>query len=48
MWGTPFVYFFNFRDSIKCHRMNRVTADVLPLHALLTHLQEGKGGLEKC
>ena len=41
VWGTTLVYFFNFWDTIKCHRMHKVTADVLPLHAMLTHLQEG-------
>ena len=31
-------------NIVKCHRMHWVTADVLPLHALLTHVQEGLGG----
>ena len=51
VWGTPLVYFCKFWDSIKCHRMRRLTADganVLPLHAMLSHVQEGKGWLEKC
>ena len=46
--GTPLVYFCNFWDTIKCHRMHKVTADVLPLHALLTHVYGVQGWLEKC
>ena len=41
VWGRPLVYVCNFWDSIKCHRMHRMTADgvnALPLHALLTHV----------
>ena len=41
VWGTSLVYVCNFWDTIKSHRMHKVTADILPLHALLTHLQEG-------
>ena len=44
VWGTPLVSWSNFLDTVKCHRMNRVTvngANVLPLHAMLTDLQEG-------
>ena len=48
MCGEHPLYIFVISGTLSCHRMNRVTADVLPLHALLTHLQEGKGGLEKC
>ena len=41
VWGRPLVYVCNFWDSIKCHRLHRMTADgvnALPLHALLTHV----------
>ena len=41
---TPLVCWYNLLDTFKCHRMNRVTvngANVLPLHAMLTDLQEG-------
>ena len=51
VWGTPLMYVCNFWDSIKCHRMRRLTADgaiVLPLHAMVTHVYGGKGWLEKC
>ena len=42
--GIAVVYFCNFWDFIKCHRMHRVIADevnVLPLHALLSHVHDG-------
>ena len=41
VWVTPLVYFCNFWDTFKCHTMHKVTADVLPLHTLLSHVQEG-------
>ena len=43
-WGRPLVYVCNLWDSIKCRKMRRLTSDganVLPLHAMLSHVQEG-------
>ena len=39
VWVTPLMYVCNFWDSIKCHRMHRLTAELSKCASTACHVE---------